>query len=377
METKKPTLSWSKIHKAKCLLRYKHHYIDKDIQDEQTDPMKVGALVHDIIFAYSQACIDQHVDGDYELLTELVDNMFKESELDLEYYKQVRGSVIRFAERSFRFEYMKDFEREGTAEIGVDSKGMPILIAYKIDRTDVEETPSGPCLFTIDYKNQLNLLSETEVADHEQLQLYDYLNCYHIHPNYAIHQRGIYFIRWGSLRWAGEYRTLGEDTEYFDNIEAWLRMQWERIIYATKYYPTPGKYCFDPCPVFTAGKCPIWSKEQVEAYRTGHELIEKVRYLRRLDHMRKQAYDEVKALAPDEETVEVDGTEVGYTVSESYNYGFDELLKWCKKNGVSLSDMGLSKYAVEKTVKRQLDTHYLPESIEGIRNETRTKKFVF
>jgi hypothetical protein len=174
---------------------------------------------------------------------------------------------------------------------------------------------------------------------------------------------------------------MGEDSDYFEGIERWIEMHWERLQYEEQFRPQRGPSCwrFGGCPVLLAGECPEWSEKEVERLKNGKALADTVRVARITAHQRAQAVEEVKSYLSEEKTVLVDDMSVGYESKVSYKYRLGPLLEFCAKNGVDLSGLTLSKTDVERAIRKQKkDLLYNEDDVaalETCRVETATKKF--
>jgi len=379
-------ISYSQIETGKCLLKYYHLRLIQDVENKSLG-LSQGKLIDEIITEYSLRCLAEKSDGDFNMLEEILDRKFDESNLDLDQFMEIRQSAMNFGERGFDYDKLLDCQREFSVVVGKDSKGKDVVVTGKIDRVDCYDTPDGPCLETIDYKNHLNVLTEDDVRKHRQLCLYDYVNCMHLHRNeFALHRKGIYFTPYNFMRWDGVPRTVGENYGEFDNIEKWLIKNWERLQYAEEFPAERGAYCwqYDGCPVMLDGKCPAWSEDEVERFRLGHTIEDKARLCRMLDHQRKQALSELKALVPVDEMIEVDGENVGFKASQSYKYDLPKLLEWLEKKEKKIEDGTISKTDAEKVIKNAFGVKkidYLEEEeLDGLHDckiETISNKFVY
>lgn len=385
---KRDHISYSQIQTAKCLYRYKLLYIDEEVERKSVR-MEVGKAVHQIICDYTQKCLDENVDSDFDFMDEAISVAVQASGLNPDEYPEVRKICINFAEKGFRREYTLSAEQAVRAVIGQDEQGKDIIVEARIDRIDTWEHPvSGVCLDVIDYKNQLNILTAAQVDESRQLALYRYLAFNHLGlKGYTLSRVGIYFTQYNYLRWNSiEAIPIGEYYEDFRAVEDWLRLHWSRIMYAKEYEPERGPWCWENegCPVMEAGKCPLWTEKQIVEEKEKHTVEGLARFVRMIDHRRKQGLDELKALMSEaEENVEVDGGMVGHVGTVTTTYKLSEILAWGELFGVSFDDIEVSKTAVEKAIKSQkkLKADELPEdetfALEGARMETAGSKFVY
>ncbi len=383
---KKPDhISHSQIQLGRCLYRYQQMKIEKKYKDENI-PMKLGGLVHHVIYTYSKECIENKLEADYDLMSEIIEKEFSESGLPEEYYQQVRISCLKFGEHGFDYNTLLDYERRFRMDLGKDMVGNLILIDGIIDRVNCYDTPNGACLDIIDYKNQINILTATDVRDHQQLNMYRYALLMHLYRNegFYLSRTGIYFTRYDFIRWAGRMVHVNELSEELESIEMGLIRQWNRLILSKEYLPERGNWCFQysGCPVMLAGQCPLWTEKEMEQMRSNKIVSDKIRLLRVQKFSQKVLLSEVKELVDiGDDNFEVDGDMVGFEANKSYKYKLDEFYNFVADKGADLSDLMLTKTDAEKVVKRMKKEKLLEEKdlemIEGMKVETATNKFVY
>lgn len=381
-------ISYSQIRTGKCRLRYLHLVLMKDIKRDNK-PLRLGRLVHQIIAEYSRECIKQKLEADYEIMDEIIKKRFDESGLEEEYFIQIRESCIRFGERGFNYNTLLLYEEPFTLKVGMDDKGKDIIVKGIVDRVNVYDTPDGPSVDIIDYKNQKNIMTEEAVRTNEQLNLYAYWFFMHKYRNgFFIGRTGIYHVPYSFTRWSGDPRHVSEWMIDFQNVEEWIIRQWNRLINAKTYPPERGPWCWEygGCPVMLEGQCPRWSEEEVESMRTGTLIKDKVRSLRKVDFDRKIQFDQVKELFKGGDTSEVDNQEVGFVPSISYKYDLAGFLKWLQKYEVEPEGLALNKTDVEGIVKRlkrgkigngEMVTEEDEAKLEALKQETASSRFVF
>lgn len=386
---KKPDhISHSAIQTGKCLLKYKHLVLLEDVKDERVE-MDIGKLKHEIIYEYSRQCIKQKLESDFELMDKLVDKMFKESKLSMDYYENVRQCCINFGEKGFRYESMLDFEKHDTITIGQDKSGKDIKVEFVIDRIDAWDSKDGATLGVLDYKSNKNVLTKADVNNHPQLKLYQYIACRYLYPKgFYMSRKGIYYLEYNFTRWGGPAQSMGDLADQFDNTEHFLILQWDRLINTDddKYLPERGDHCFEygGCPVMLKCKCPLWTGEEMNNWKGEHTIKDKTRLVRILDHERKMALDELKTLVGDKE-YEVDGYKVGYQGKESYKYDFVKMTEYFQENHVILEPESISfgKTEVDKVLKKHhgVKVTQLPDEdlkpIEDCRIQTLSKSFKY
>ena len=387
--TKKEHISYSQIQTGRCKLRYKHLVLLKDIVEE-SEPMRLGKVVHKILAVYSRECIKNKLEADFELIEQVIEKSFNESGLDEKYFKQVRETCINFGERGFNYDTLLLYEHAFKFKVCDDRNGNPIMVKGIVDRVNVYETPDGACADIIDYKNQKNILTEEQVLNHDQLNLYAYWFFMDAYRNgFYIGRTGIYHTAYNFTRWMGERKHVSDWAISFDNTEKWLIRQWNRLILSDDFKPGRGTWCFQysGCPVMLEGKCPLWTDEEVEKMRKNSLVLDRVRALRKVDFDRKVQVSLVKELFEIDETADVDGQTVGYNPSIGYKYDLTKFMKWLEKYGVVPEGLTVTKTDAEGIVKRlqrgKMETNgeavteeHLAE-LEGCKIETAQNKFVF
>lgn len=386
----KDHISYSQIRTGKCKLRYKHLALLRDIPEESV-PMKLGRLVHEIIAEYSKECIKQRLEADYQLIDSIIDKKFSESGLDEEYFQKIRQSCVMFGERGFNYNTLLLYEKRFEFSLGDDENGNPMKVTGIVDRVNVYETPDGASADIIDYKNQRNILTEEAVQNHEQLNLYAYWFFMHEYYNgFYIGRTGIYHVPYNYTRWSGKPQHVSDWSDTFTNVEKWLERQWKRLILDTTYEPERGPWCFEysGCPVMKENKCPLWTEAEVERMRDSKMVLDKVRSLRATDYSRKIQVSEVKELFEGEDNIEVDDQEVGYVAKMGYKYDLLGFMKWLEKYGVVPEGITITKTDAEGLVKRlkrgKVDgqngesvTEEDEIELEALRIETASSRFVF
>ena len=386
---KKEHISYSQIQTGRCKLRYKHLVLLKDIEEE-SEPMRLGKVVHKIIAEYSRECIKNKLEADYELIEHVIENCFNESGLGEEHYKKVRATCIAFGERGFYYDTLLLYEQAFKFKVCDDRDGNPIIVKGIVDRVNVYETPNGACADIIDYKNQKNIMTEEQVWNHDQLNLYAYWFFMEAYRNgFYFGRTGIYHTAYNFTRWMGDRKHVSDWSTSFDNTEKWLVRQWNRLILSDDFKPERGNWCFQysGCPVMKEGKCPLWSEKEVEQMRKGTMVADKVRVLRKFDFDRKVTLSSVKELFEIDETADVDGQAVGYEPSIGYSYDLTKFMKWLDKYEVVPEGLTVTKTNAEAIVKRlkrgKMDTNgeavteeHLAE-LEECKIESAKNKFVF
>ena len=351
-ELKKPDhISYSQIKMARCLYKYYRMRLVKDIE-EDTAAQRRGKMFHDTAAEYCRTCIDQGMDGDHDLLMMIFEKKFNEYQLAEDIFMGCRQDMVEFGERGFRLPFMLDFEKHFRITLGKDLNDKEMIFEGVIDRLDVYDFHDATCLDIIDYKGQMNILNEADVYDNMQLQLYAYA-CRNEYVNEYFYMRwGIYFSRYYFTRWSGLQSHVSELFDIFNNCEAFLVRQWDRIINAKQYGAERCEECFAyaGCPVMMNNECPLWSDDEVELMRSGQDIGDTVRYLRYIENEtgnKKKGLTAFKEQFP----IDVDGEPLRYDERTSYKYSLGDLLKYGKKYLLDFDELLVSKADVEKIIK--------------------------
>ena len=351
---KPPHISFSQINLGLCPFKYLHCRLIGDMK-ERNNAMDLGSLVHQIIYAYTDICVKNRTEGDYEILCKIIDSEFDKNEYSEEIYKEAREICINFGEREGSIDFSKilDYEKRKNVEIGIDSLGKKIIIQVVIDRVNFYRADKGTVLEIIDYKNQLNIITKTDIDKHDQLNLYKMIAARYLYPNNDFVKIGIWHTRYNFVRW-GELKTVKDCAVEFDNTEHFLKRQWERLQNAKEYPPVKGPACFDygQCSVMAKGECPLWTKKQTEAMYVSESIDDKVNAYRKMkldiENLRKQ----IKKHFEQTPNKEIGGKMVGFKKSVTSAYFVKPWYKYCEDHEIKIDDITIAQTEAEKAIKR-------------------------
>jgi len=364
-------ISNTQIETAKCLLRYKKKYIDKDV-DFSSPAMTVGKLAHEIIRKYVEECKKSGSEGDYELMKRLIDEVTGEEKISTEMFADISDICLGFGERGVDWDHVLELERRFEIDMG------EYMYVGVIDRVDVDYMEGRTVLKIIDYKTQRNVMSADEVARNLQLRIYRYFSVNHLYPGFDYVNMGINHVRYGFTRWAGDHVPVGELKTDFDTVKSLIEREYKRIKEAGVYLPERGPWCweYDGCAVMKEGKCPLWEMEEVERMRRMKEIEDKVRLLRKIEFEAKTIKKTIKEELG-ENTIEVDGQMVGYEYKRYMNYDLAGTIKLLQEYGVSISGLTLPKTSFEKLIRDRVMPDSFFEKLEKYKNENIRKTFIY
>lgn len=345
-------ISNSQINLCKCPYKYLKLRLEKSINEDNI-AMQRGAAVHEIIAKYTDWCVKNRTDGDAEELDRIIDSIFNKGKYPEEIYQEIRETIIKFGEREMLFKSILDYERMSKVKIGTDKFGKEIMLDVVIDRVNSYRGDKGTVLEIIDYKNQMNILTKADVDKHEQLKIYKYVACKYLYKNYDYVRVGIYHTQYNFIRW-GEMEKVSDLAIEFDNTEKYLIRQWEWIINRTEYKPIMSEACwqYGMCPVMSAGKCPLWTKERTEAMRISDKITDMIAAYRKLDSDSKELKKKISKHFETAMPEEIHGKLVGYQQSISTQYVVKQLLEYCKKYDINFDEMTISKTEAEKIISQ-------------------------
>lgn len=375
-------ISYSQVQMGRCLHAYDKIYLGEEYEDDRS-ALTYGKLVHETIFEYTRECIERNIEADFELMDELIDRKFKESGLEQGYYPEFRNNLIRYGEKGFRHDRILDFERKFREEIGTDEQGKPVILEGVIDRIDVYDNFGTAVVEIIDYKNQQNIESQTDIYDDQQLWVYTMVAMMHLYKGkfFAL-RKGKYFTRYNYLVYDRDQPyDVNEVVSQFDTMEKWLIQAHNRIRYEKDRSPTKCAQCHahTGCPILKAGECPAWDPEKAEDM-IGDDVEAVVRRARLLKFQLKEEVDRLKELVlRSDEPMEVDDEELGWYKRDSYKYKAEEVINELDNAHVDCGSLTLSKADVDKLVKKAQKTadHDLEELIASFRIPTMSTVFKY
>jgi len=363
---KKEHISHSQIRNGRCLLKYKLINLLGEIKEEN-NAMKLGSVVHIIAHDYVKSCVENSYDADFDLMNKLVDKYFNDSGLPEDFYISLRDAMIIFAERGVDFNSILDFEKEFLVDINSpdgSKSDNPVMVKGIIDRVNCYRVDDGSVIEFIDYKHQSKISTEEDVNNDLQLSIYKTIGCNYLYTGYDYVRHGIFHTKYNFIRWS-ELKKVSECGAEFENIENFLRRQWERLINTPddQYEPTKGETCWEygGCPVMAADKCPLYTKVEVEKMKQG-SIDEKVRALRSIDIQRDIMLSQVKTYFKENSAMTIDGGPVGYYPTSSYKYKLEPFRNFAINIQADITGLTISKRDAEKVIKKIIDPDDLSEA---------------
>jgi hypothetical protein len=340
------------------------------------DAMRLGGLVHHVIYDYTKKCVENGLDSDFELMSSLIEKMFTSSKLPESYYKKFRHHMLEFAERGINQDSILAYEKKFHVEFEPGK-----FLDGIIDRVNCYRIDKGSVIEIIDYKHQSNVMTEQEVFDDLQLSLYKMAACQFLFPGYDYVRTGIYHTKYNFIRWSPMF-SISDCSKEFDNNRAFLSRQWDRLINTPddEYKPQHCSLCWKwgGCEIMLKNKCPLFKK----GYDSKKDDFEfKIRMLRKMDIQRDNILKEIKEYMSDKEAVMIDGKEVGFLADESYKYKFNYFSSIADVIGIDTSDVYVSKSDAEKAIKKVIKFEDMDEvtlaEIESARFQTYSNKFKY
>lgn len=344
-------ISHSQINLGKCLYKYLRLRLLQDIKNESA-PMALGKIIHEIIYKYTDELVKQRLQADYELLTTVIENVFRETNYSEEVYKDAREIAIQFGEREIGYDKILAYEQKKKVKIGSDKFGKDIIIELVIDRVN-SYREHGTVLELIDYKNQFNILTQADVEKHDQLNMYKYLSCEFLYPNFDWVRIGVHFTRYNFVRW-GELKRVKDCSIDFDNMQNYLIRQWERLQNSQEYPPQRGAACFEynQCPVMEMGECPLWTKKQVDALCVSEIIEDKINAYRKLLLDADTLKAQIRKHFENNANKVIGGKTCGFQKRVTSSYLVKPWYEYCAKLGIDIGKAKISKTEAEKPINK-------------------------
>jgi hypothetical protein len=359
-------ISATQIETGKCLYKYYRLRLLKDI-GEDTLPKRLGKCVHDVISNYTDHCVKNKIDGDFEQLELLIQKYADEYKIPDGEYHDMRRNLCEFGEQGINFDTILEYEVEQNVEFLPGKK-----IIVKLDRLDSFVNSSGHSVLRIrDYKNSMKIYSAGDVEESMQLKIYKIIAAFFLYPGFDYIQVGIHhtrynFVRWGELE---RIKDLGTEREEMINF---LDRQYSRLLETEDYQPEKGESCwkFGGCEVMVCGECPAYKGYDKKNYDDfiDAEILEKARAAKYYDIQAKELSKDVRLYFKDAKCEELDGTLTGYHSTESFGYNLGKFVKFAEREGIDLNDLEIGKTAAEKALKKSRKLRdYDPDELEKIK----------
>lgn len=337
-------ISYSQIQTGRCLYKYMQQKL-KNKFPVGNDAIKKGKFVHEVIYRYTDYCVKEHTEADYEKLNEIFESLFNKSGLPDSTYMEMRDIIYTFGEKEIEAEKINDYEKRETIEF---EKGKKIVVI--LDRTNAYRNERGSCMDILDFKNSMVLPTKADVEKNLQLRIYRYAGINFLYPGFEEYRAGIHNTRYNFIRWTDYYKPFDLSID-FDNIKSYLSRQFDRLLKTDEYPPERCAACteYGGCEIMNAGLCPLWTESEVEKLKKEMDVKSRVqlyRYLKmQADNIRKELQIEFKVKEPEN----IDGGMVGYQGKKSFSYDLQKFVNYCEAGGLNLSGE-LSKTAAEKII---------------------------
>jgi len=200
-----------------------------------------------------------------------------------------------------------------------------------VDYIDIDEDEG----LIIDYKSQANILSESDLTNHEQLSFYCWLvNKFYPHVNHF--RARIWYLQYGFY---AETERTSADLAVFEQ-QMFLRIQAIRKI--ENWDPVPGEHC-NFCDYIHL--CPYATEEEILPTKvlSDTQALRLARGVRVKEEWVSKAKKQLKAFVDGNNDVELLGTNgsryvFGYRMAPSYKYDFSIVKEVLVSAGIPLSD---------------------------------------
>jgi len=349
MEKQKPrnptTLSHSQIEHGRCLYRYLHGYINKEVELASGPGITKGSFIHQVVADYVKYCVTNKVQGDFEKFNEIFKARFKSFKVPEEYYKELWEQSMEFGAKSVHFENVLDIENKFKFEI---DPGKIITGVIDITRLYHDENLDEDVLNIIDYKNQANILKVDEIPT-EQLRIYT-IPIFLMYPGIKYFRRGIYYLKYNFIQQEPEPVSRMDIAVEIDATKEMLLRQWDRIRNATSHPPQTGEHCFKygGCVFLKNKECPKFNDINKNKPT---DIENKIRKCKEHKLLAKELEAEIKE-GLKSECITVDDKEVGYALTEETKYNLNQFVEFAKKYDIDLSELNVSKTQAEKLIKK-------------------------
>jgi DNA-directed RNA polymerase subunit RPC12/RpoP len=409
-------LSPSQIEIGKCPYKYYRLRLLRDIPNEGIQLDK-GKAIHEIVYRYTDFCIKNKTEGDFEQLQKIVNSVFDEIQLPETEYIEIRETAIKFGENGIQFERILEYERRevinitdpgnedvyykclkcdhsfsqkyDTANKGYMPEGIEcprcghkeieqttILMEIVIDRVNSYRGDNGSVIEFEDFKNQMNILTKKEVNEHEQLNIYKYLGAKYLYPNFDYVRTGIHHLRYSFTRWS-DMTKVNDCFIEFENMEKYLQRQWSRLITTNEWSPICGEQCwkYGGCPVLLSDECPMYTKDKVNELKVSENIEDKIRAYKKLNLEASELKTIIYNYFKENQCLKVDNKIVGYQPSFSYKYRLKPFVEYCNEKKIDYSSLTISKTDAEKVIKIKKMNESQAAEVKTLQEETATSTF--
>lgn len=371
-------LSYSRIDKfLSCPLQYKYKYVEgKD--GMSAPPLRVGIAVHECLEYYVEYLLENNLEQDVDYMEELT----YDQQLPADEWNEMHNIAVNFAKME-RFdppynspEIEADYSMDknfNQCEYDDDDVVMRLIIDL------LHETDQGDLIIT-DYKTNRRVLSQTELDDHLQLELYAWVMS-KLRPDVDMFQVNLWFVRYGSkLSRIITRREIENSIEdkimgFFDSItEAELNEEFEAQISSNCSWCSYNKIC----PEYVDRREAIAAGEfEPDDNADAQELAE---HLKMATRIRQDLRNDLKSYVENtEESIELSDQELSFhprKVDKFYN--LKRLFIKLKELGMDVDDawecFKISKQDLKSKLKEEGLYNAYEDLVDEIaREETKTQ----
>ena len=220
----------SKISKGHCPFAFKKTYIEK-APKKRLENLEFGAAVHDII----KDVLEVRLGGGTVSHDEIMGIINHNTPHSISHRVEEIIGIIRTFQGKFRMNMQNVVGVEEKISIDRDGKESPWESGYLRGIVDILEIDGDHATIT-DHKTQYNILSDADMASHEQLSFYCLLTK-SFYPQVEKFTVRIYFARYGITK--KSTRTMEDVVRYADVVESRI----QSIEGIEEWVPIPGPTC--------------------------------------------------------------------------------------------------------------------------------------
>jgi len=366
-------ISHSQIQTGRCPLKYKLIRLTGQVVEDST-PAEVGKCVHDIIFRYTDFCVKNKMESDFETMERVINECCDEYELPEVEFIAIRINLMKFAEKGVEFNKILEYEKRETIEFAPGK-----FIQIVIDRTNLYKENNGSILEIIDFKNSQKFWTSMDVEEAIQFKIYKYIGCTFLYPGNDFVRVGVHHTRHNFTKW-GELKKVKDCWEEFDATHEFLVRQHDRLLKRKSYEPSICEECWEygGCAVMKAGKCKLFTKAAVKKMMAG-TIEQKVAAVRYLEIEIKDMKSIIQNQFKDKTPRFIAGKEVGYKPGFSHKYKLGDFIAYCERHGMDYKKLTIAKQQAEKAINLKNPIRLMNDSeqseIAKIQIETGNNKF--
>lgn len=380
-------ISHSRIQTGLCAHRYDQIYNKGLYKDRDTLTLRIGKFKHKFAQEYVNYCISYEyknergdicvgIESDIDIMKSIFKKYWPQYHIPEEHYQQIYNECLEFAMKPINFDNVLDTEKRFRIEFdsGKFVEGiMDIIRIYKFRGIPLKH--NDEILHIFDYKNQANLLKSDEILT-PQMRLYTFAS-YHFYPKFPYYRRGIYFLKYNTIRCFEEEDNptpLMEIEIEVEETKQWLLREWEKLKEAKEYPAITGKHCYqwEGCPMLLDGTCPKIKKKDFIA------IDDQVRKIFQMDLQLKDLKKKAKDYIDLNGNITVDGKEVGWIPDTKETYPFEQAYNLIKETDYDIAEEEFPKKVMNKfikEVKNKADAKSILSNVEKIKEIEDDTKF--